>query len=207
MSTHSSEAMGTTDGGRHSPGSATVEILGIPGSLRAGSYNRGLVRAAREEAPGTVRWRTYDELGEVPPYDQDEDTDPPPPAVERLRRAIGRADALLVATPEYNHSIPGVLKNAVDWASRPYGESVLIEKPVAVVGASVSRFGAKWAQEDLRRVLDACQSEVLETGLAVSGAGERFEHGELVDDGVRGDLRRIVEGLAAAGRGDRARAS
>lgn len=177
-------------------GGDTIEMLGIAGSLREGSFNRGLIRAAGEVAPEDIRWRTYDDLAGVPPYDQDEDTDPPPPAVAELRRAIGRADALLVATPEYNHSIPGVLKNAVDWASRPYGESVLESLPVAVVGASPSRFGARWAQEDLRRVLEACGSRVLDTRLAVSGAPERYEAGELTDAGVRRELREIVDSLA-----------
>lgn len=175
-----------------------IEILGIAGSLRAESFNRALIRAAGELFPPAVRWRTYENLGRVPPYNEDEDTDPPPPPVAHLRRAIGRADALLIATPEYNHSIPGVLKNAVDWASRPYGDSVLIDLPVAVIGASPSRFGARWAQEDLRRVLDACQSEVLEAELAVSRAAERFEDGELLDEEIRRELRTIVGELVRA---------
>lgn len=106
----------------------------------------------REEAPREVRCRSYGRLGRVPPYDQDRDTDPPPPEVARLWTAIGRADGLLVATPEYNHSTPGVLKNAVDWASRPYGESVLIGKPVAVIGASPASSG----RSGRRRTCDGC---------------------------------------------------
>ena len=178
--------------------SGRIEILGIAGSLREGSYNRALIRAAEALAPAGVRWRSYDALGDVPPYDQDEDTEPPPPAVAHLRRAIGRADGVLFATPEYNHSIPGVLKNAVDWASRPYGDSVLIDKSVAVVGASTSRFGAQWAQEDLRRVLEATGSEVLEVELPVARASERIEDGELVDPEIREELRAIVGALARA---------
>lgn len=172
-------------------------VLGIAGSLREGSYNRALLRAAREAAPGGVRIRTYRGLGEVPPYDQDEDVSPAPQAVADLRERIDRADALLIATPEYNHSIPGVLKNAVDWASRPYGESSLQDKPAAVVGASPSRFGAQWAQEDLRRVLDAAGAEVLDAELPVSRAAERFdEQGLLLDDEIRRELTGILEALA-----------
>lgn len=174
-----------------------IEILGIAGSLRGGSYNRALIRTAGELAPAGVRWRSYDALGDVPPYDQDQDTDSPPPAVADLRRAIGRADGVLFATPEYNHSIPGVLKNAVDWASRPHGESVLVDKPVAVVGASPSRFGAQWAQEDLRRVLEATQSKVLEVELPVSKANERIEDGALVDEEIRRRLGAVVSELVA----------
>lgn len=180
------------------PGGEPLRVLGIAGSLREKSFNRALVRAAGEVAPEWVEWRVYDRLGEVPPYDQDEDADPPPPAVAHLRESIGRADALLIATPEYNHSIPGVLKNAVDWASRPYGESVLVDRPVAVIGASPSRFGAQWAQEDLRRVLEACGAEGLDVELAVSRADDRIRDGELVDEEVREELQEITGRLSTA---------
>lgn len=174
-----------------------IDVLGIAGSLREGSYNRALLRAARELAPGDVRVRLYDGLGDVPPYDQDRDVSPPPRAVADLRERISGADALLVATPEYNHSVPGVLKNAVDWASRPYGESSLQGKLAAVVGASPSRFGAKWAQEDLRKALEAAGAEVLEVGLPVSRAPERFDDaGRLTDDAVRRELAELLEELA-----------
>lgn len=196
-----------TDGpgrGDASASEAPPRLLGLAGSLRDGSYNRALIRAAGELAPREVRWSAYERLGEVPPYDQDEDTDPPPPAVAHLRESVGRSDALLIATPEYNHSIPGVLKNAVDWASRPYGESALIDRPVAVIGASPSDYGAQWAQRDLRRVLEACGSEVLDAELAVSRADERVRDGELVDGETREELREIVGALVSASRRRRA---
>lgn len=174
-----------------------LRILGIAGSLREGSYNRALLRAAREAAPDGLRVRIYDGLADVPPYDQDEDVAMAPAAVADLRDSIARADALLVATPEYNHSVPGVLKNAVDWASRPYGESSLQAKPAAVIGASTSRFGAQWAQEDLRKVLEASGADVLDADLPVSRAPERFDDaGRLTDGGVRGDLADVLDALA-----------
>lgn len=170
-------------------------VLGIAGSLRQGSYNRALVRAAAELAPEGADVRVWDGLREVPPYDQDADVEPAPEPVADLRRVIDEADAVLFATPEYNHSVPGVLKNVVDWASRPYGESVLIGKPTAVVGASPSRFGARWAQEDLKRVLQACEAEVLEEELPVDRAAERIEDGQVVDGAVREELAEILRAL------------
>lgn len=191
-------------------GTQQLDVLGIAGSLREGSYNRALLRAAREAAPEGIRVRIYDGLGDVPPYDQDRDVSPAPAAVADLRESIARSDALLVATPEYNHSVPGVLKNAVDWASRPYGESSLQEKPAAVVGASPSRFGAQWAQEDLRKVLEAAGAEVLDAGLAVSRAPERLDgEGRLTDAEVRRGLVDLLVGLAelAAAEGEVPRAA
>lgn len=174
-----------------------IEVLAIAGSLRHGSYNRALLQAARGIAPEGVRLRLYEGLGEVPPYDADRDVTPAPPAVADLRECIGRADALLMATPEYNHSVPGVLKNALDWASRPYGASSLQDKPAAVVGASTSRCGARWAQEDLRRVLEAAGADVLDDELPVSRASERFgDDGRLTDGEVRRDLAAVVAHLA-----------
>src|SRR5947208_5877127 len=119
-----------------------MRVLAIPGSLRSDSYNRQLLLAARELFPGDVEFEIYDGLKAVPPYDEDDDAEPAPAAVTRLRDAIAGADALLFATPEYNHSIPGQLKNAVDWASRPVATNVLRNKPVAVIGASTGAFGA-----------------------------------------------------------------
>lgn len=172
-----------------------VTVLGIAGSLREGSYNRGLVRAARELAPEGVRIEPYDGLGGIPPFDEDEEVPPPEPVVE-LRDRVRRADALLFATPEYNHSVPGVLKNAVDWASRPYGEGALDGKLAAVVGASPSDFGAAWAQEDLKKVLEACGVEVLDEELPVSGAADRFDdRGRLEDAETRERLAEVVEAL------------
>lgn len=127
----------------------------------------------------------------MPSYDQDEDTDPPPTAVAHLRESIGRANALLISTPEYNHSVPGYSRTR--WTGRRVPTArVSSSTPAAVIGASVSQFGAQWAQEHLRRVLDACQSEVLDVELAVSEAADRIEAGELVDAEIREELRMIV---------------
>lgn len=183
---------------RTSCGARTLRVLGIAGSLREGSFNRALIRAAAELSPSGVEVRVFEGLRDVPPYDQDEDGAPAPPGAARLRKAIRAADALLLATPEYNHSIPGVLKNAVDWASRPYGESSLHGRPAAVIGASTSRFGAKWAQEDLRRVLDAAGAEVLDVELEVDRAGERVEGGRLTDADTRRELAGVLAELVEA---------
>jgi chromate reductase, NAD(P)H dehydrogenase (quinone) len=129
----------------------------------------------------------------VPPYDEDDDRDPAPAGAERLREAFAAADAVLFATPEYNSSIPGVLKNAVDWASRPFPGNVLRGKPTAVVGASTWMFGAVWAQAELRKVLAACGARVVEDDLPVGRAPTRFdESGRLVDEELRGELAEIL---------------
>lgn len=139
------------ESGRDHPRPLTV--LGIPGSLRAGSFNRRLLEEARELAPDGMQVRIFG-LEDLPLYDADLDTDGArPEPVQALKRAIGEADAVLIATPEYNHSIPGVLKNAIDWASRPAGRSPLREKPVAVMGASPGGIGTARAQQHLQSVL------------------------------------------------------
>ncbi|HET7573675.1 MAG TPA: NAD(P)H-dependent oxidoreductase, partial [Solirubrobacterales bacterium] len=132
-----------------------MRVLGIAGSLRRGSYNHALLRAAAERLPAGAELVEFDRLGEIPPYDADLEEGIVPEAVEALREAMREADAVLVATPEYNHSIPGALKNALDWASRPAGQSALNGKPAAVVGASTGMFGAVWAQAETRKVLGA----------------------------------------------------
>ena len=132
-----------------------MRVLGIAGSLRKDSWNRKLLLAAAELLPEDVELELWDGLKAVPPYDEDDDGLPAPPSVAKLRAAIAGADAVLVATPEYNSSVPGQLKNALDWASRPFATNVLRFKPVAVVGASTGAFGAVWAQAELRKVLSA----------------------------------------------------
>ncbi len=129
-----------------------MKVLGISGSLRRDSHNTALLRAAAELVPGGVELELWDGLRAVPPYDEDDDVEPAPAAVTELRDAVAGADAILFATPEYNHSIPGQLKNALDWASRPLATNPLRNKPVAVVGASIGAFGAVWAQAELRKV-------------------------------------------------------
>jgi chromate reductase len=155
-----------------------MRVLGISGSLRRGSYNSALLRAAAERLPAGVELVEYDGLREIPPYDSDAELDAPE-AVRELREAIRGADAVLVATPEYNHSIPGVLKNALDWASRPAGQSALMGKPAAAIGASTGMFGAVWAQAETRKVLGALGGRVIEKELPIPRAEELYEDGRL----------------------------
>jgi chromate reductase, NAD(P)H dehydrogenase (quinone) len=174
-----------------------TRILGISGSLRRDSHNTSLLRVAAETAGPEVEFELYDRLKEVPPYDEDDDVHPRPAGVARLNQAIATADAVLFATPEYNSSIPGQLKNAIDWVSRPVETNVLRNKPVAVVGASTGAFGAAWAQAELRKVLAALGARVLDLELPVAHAHTRFEEGELTDDEIRANLSEAVEALAA----------
>jgi chromate reductase, NAD(P)H dehydrogenase (quinone) len=153
-----------------------VRVLGISGSLRRASHNTLLLRAAGQlvEQHGAA-FELFDGLKAIPPYDEDDDIGNGPAAVARLRQAIAGADAVLFATPEYNSSIPGVLKNAIDWASRPLATSPLRNKPVAVIGASTGMFGAVWAQAELRKVLGATGARVTEVELAVGHAHEHLD--------------------------------
>jgi chromate reductase, NAD(P)H dehydrogenase (quinone) len=168
-----------------------LTILGIAGSLRRGSYNRGLIRAAIELAPAGTRLRSHD-LGDLPLYNADVEARGDPHPVARLKRAIAAADALLIATPEYNHCVPGVLKNAIDWASRPKESAALLNKPVAAVAASTGMFGAAFAQADLRKILKRAGARVLETDFAVPRCQMIFdEEGRLTDDGVRTQLAEV----------------
>jgi chromate reductase len=176
-----------------------VKILGISGSLRRGSYNTGLLRTAARLFPADVEFELWDRLKEVPPYDEDDDTDAAPAAAVALRDALAGADAVLIATPEYNSSIPGQLKNAVDWASRPLAANPLRNKPVAVVGASTGAFGAVWSQADLRKVLAATGARVVEGDVAVGHAPARFgEDGLLADDDLLEQLQEVLAGLVEA---------
>ncbi|MFL5782336.1 MAG: NADPH-dependent FMN reductase [Thermoleophilaceae bacterium] len=174
-----------------------MRVLAIAGSLRPGSYNRKLLLAAGELLPDDVELDVYEELKAVPPYDEDDDVEPAPAAVARLRAAIAGADAILFATPEYNSSIPGQLKNAIDWASRPLATNVLRNKPVAVVGASTGAFGAVWAQADLRKVLGATGARVVDVELPLGHAPQRFDEatGALIDENLRDELREVVWSL------------
>src|SRR5438874_8586995 len=159
-----------------------MKILGISGSLRRDSYNTKLLRAAAELLDEGVELELYDGLKAVSPYDEDDDLDPAPAAVSRLREAIAGADGILFATPEYNSSIPGQLKNAIDWASRPLATNPLRNKPVAVIGASTGVFGAVWAQAELRKVLGATGARVTEVELAVGHAHEHLDSAGHPDD-------------------------
>lgn len=173
-----------------------MRILAIAGSLRAGSFNAALARAAREHAPMGVEVELFDGLGELPLYDGDLEGDALP-AVAELRERIASADAVLFVTPEYNGSIPGVLKNAVDWASRPRDDAALRGKTAAVAGASTGQYGALWAQQDLRRVLGIAGARVVKGELPVARAHEAFdESGQLrsplVAERLRSHLAELV---------------
>lgn len=156
-----------------------MRVLGISGSLRRDSLNGALLRAAAERLPAGAEFDRFERLDEIPPYDADLEAMATPPAVAELRAAMREADAVLVATPEYNHSIPGVLKNALDWASRPAGRSALSGKPAAVIGASTGMFGAVWAQAETRKVLGALGGRVVEAELPVAGADRLLVGGRL----------------------------
>jgi chromate reductase len=176
-----------------------MKILGISGSLRRGSYNTSLLGAAAGLLPDDVEFELWGGLKAVPPYDEDDDTDEAPAAVAALRKAIAGADGVLIATPEYNSSVPGQLKNAIDWASRPPATNPLRNKPVAVVGASTGAFGAVWSQAELRKVLAATGARVVEGEVAVGHAPTRFdEDGRLVDENLLEQLEEVVAGLVAA---------
>ena len=175
-----------------------TRILGISGSLRRDSHNTSLLRAAAEAAGPDVELELYDGLKQIPPYDEDDDVHPRPPSVARLNEAITSADAVLFSTPEYNSSIPGQLKNAIDWVSRPVATNALRNKPVAVVGASTGGFGAVWAQAELRKVLSALGARVLDVELPVPHAHTRFDDGGLTDDEIRAALEDVLEALADA---------
>jgi len=156
-----------------------MRVLGISGSLRRGSLNSALLRAAAERLPAAAELVEFERLREVPPYDEDVDAEATLAVVEELRDAVRSADAVLIATPEYNHSLPGQLKNALDWVSRPAGKSALNGKPAAVIGASTGMFGAVWAQAELRKVLGAMGGRVVESELPVGHAKELLVDGRL----------------------------
>jgi chromate reductase len=176
-----------------------MRILGISGSLRLDSWNTKLLLAAGKELPEDVEFEVYEGLKTVPPYDEDDDVEPAPAAVAQLRDAIAGADAVLIATPEYNSSVPGQLKNALDWVSRPIASNALRFKPVAVVGASTGVFGAVWSQAELRKILAAIGARVVEGEVALGHAPEHFDdEGRLVGDEPREQLAEVVSGLVEA---------
>jgi len=178
-----------------------MHILALSGSLRRDSYNTRLARAAGELAPNDVEVELYppELVAAIPPYDADVDDVGQPDSVTQLKQALREADAVLFATPEYNSSIPGQLKNALDWVSRPLAESPLRGKPTTVVGASTSAYGAVWAQADLRKVLGALGARLVEAEVAVPHAADRFDdEGHLIDDETREQLARAVADLVEA---------
>ncbi|HEX5174280.1 MAG TPA: NAD(P)H-dependent oxidoreductase [Gaiellaceae bacterium] len=175
-----------------------MRLLAVSGSLREGSFNTSLLRAALEAAPEGVELDLWAGIGDLPLYDDDLDGDDAPESVRRLREDWAAADGILFSTPEYNGSVPGGLKNAVDWASRPKLEAVLRNKPVAVVGASTGQFGALWAQQDLKRILGIAGARVVGTEIPVARAHERIDNeGRLLDGEVFEQLRLHLTTLAA----------
>lgn len=176
-----------------------VKVLAISGSLRARSYNTALALAARTHAPSGVGVTCYDGLRDIPPFDEDYDTEAALAPVADLRRRISEADALLIVTPEYNGSMPGVLKNALDWASRPSGRSALDGKTVALAGASTSQFGTVRAQLALRQMFASIGATVLpQPEVLVFRAQDRFDDGgNLTDPFSISLLQDLLRALAA----------
>ena len=174
-----------------------MKILAISGSLRQGSHNTDLLRGAAAAAPDGIDVELYHGLGEIPPYDADDDLPgDQPAAVVRFKDALARVDAVLISTPEYNSSIPGALKNALDWASRPLVESPVRNKPVAVLSSSTGMFGGVWAAAETRKVMGALGARTIEETVAAAKADTRLADG--VDAELLSELRAVVDALAAA---------
>jgi chromate reductase len=176
-----------------------MRVLGLSGSLRRDSHNRALLRAAAAELPPGAELQPWERIAELPAYDEDLDAapGPAPEPVRALREALADADAVLIATPEYNASLPGALKNALDWASRPHATNPLRGKPAAVVGASTGLFGAVWAQAELRKVLTTIGADVVERELPIGSAHEAFDaDGRLRDPATQAALVELVGDLA-----------
>ena len=174
-----------------------MRILGISGSLRRDSHNRRLLLEAAELFPVGTELELFGGLKAIPPYDEDDDRDDEvDPAVIDLRDALARADAILIATPEYNSSVPGQLKNAIDWASRPRGVAVLLGKPVAVIGATTGSFGGVWAQAELKKILRTAGARVVDGQVAVPRAHVRLEEdGRLLDEELAELLAELLDSL------------
>lgn len=173
-----------------------IKVLVLVGSLRAASVNRQLAQLAAETAPDGVTVTVFEGLGELPFYNDDIDREPVPAAVAKLRAAAAASDAALVVTPEYNGSIPAVVKNAIDWLSRPYGAGALKDKPLAVIGASMGRYGGVWAHDETRKSFGIAGPRVLDVGLSlpISALGGRHPR---ADAEVAENVRTIVDKLAA----------
>lgn len=173
-----------------------ITILGIAGSLRRQSYNRAALRAAKQLAPEGVTLNIF-ELDGIPAFNEDDEKNPPAKVVE-FKRQIRAADALLIVTPEYNYSVPGVLKNAIDWASRPYGDNAWSGKPAAIMGASVGNIGTARAQYHLRQIFVFLNMFPLnQPEVMIGNASERFDaQGNLTDEETRQHIRKLLQSLA-----------
>ncbi|WP_377268073.1 NADPH-dependent FMN reductase [Peterkaempfera sp. SMS 1(5)a] len=181
----------------------SVRIVALVGSLRAGSHNRQLAEAAVKLAPEGAEVELFEGLAEIPFYNEDIDVEGSvPAAAARLREAGAGADAFLLFSPEYNGTIPAVLKNAIDWLSRPYGAGAFTGKPVAVVGTAYGQFGGVWAQDEARKAVGIAGGKVLEdVKLSVPGSVERFAQTHPVDDAeVAEKLTEVLVQVSAAGR-------
>jgi len=175
-----------------------VRVAGIAGSLREGSFNKGLLRAAVELAPAEMEIQIYTRLGDIPPYNDDVFQKGDPEAVADLKSFIGGADALLIATPEYNYGVPGLLKNAIDWASRPAGKSVLNRKPAAIMGCSPGLGGTIRAQHALRQSFVFTETyAMLQPEIKIPSAAPLFDpSAKLVDETTRQYVRKFLESFA-----------
>jgi chromate reductase, NAD(P)H dehydrogenase (quinone) len=176
---------------------AEVRVLGIAGSSRAGSYNRRLLEAAGAASPDGLTLSVYEDLAAIPFYDEDLEAGGTPDAVRRLREQVAAADALLIATPEYNGSFPGVLKNAIDWISRRAPDRLLAGKPVAVIGASSGPWGTRQAQVGIRQVLLATEAAVLPgPAVYVRDAAQQLPADGAVSDATAAQLQRLMAAFA-----------
>ena len=177
--------------------SEVIHILGIAGSLRRNSYNRAVLRAAQQLVPDDATLDIF-ELDGIPVFNEDDEKQPPARVVE-FKKQIRAADAILLVTPEYNYSIPGVLKNAIDWASRPYGDNAWAEKPVAIMGASIGRLGTARAQYHLRQVFVFLKMHALiEPEVMIANAAEQFDaHGGLKDEATKKLIRELLGNLVS----------
>lgn len=175
---------------------ATLKILGFAGSLREASYNRGALRAAKELAPNDLKIEIFDLEG-IPMFNEDLESKPAE-IVTKFREKIKTADAILIATPEYNYSIPGVLKNAIDWASRPYAKGAIVGKPVAILGASPGIFGTARAQYDLRKIFVTLNmTAVNQPEVMIGNAKEKFDNeGNLKDEDTKKRIQTLLIALA-----------
>ena len=175
--------------------SRQVRILGIAGSLRRESYNRAALRAATQLVPEGATIETF-ELDGVPGFNQDEEQNPPAKVVE-LKKRVREVDAILFVTPEYNYSVPGVLKNAIDWASRPYGDSAWNGKPAAIMGASIGAIGTARAQYHLRQMMVFLNMfPVNQPEVMIGNASKRFDaEGNLTDDTTKDFIRQLLQSL------------
>jgi len=180
-----------------------LDILGIVGSLRKDSFNRLALKAAQEMMPAGAVLRAFD-LHDIPVFNQDDEKSPPAAVIE-FKRRIRAADAILFVTPEYNYSVPGVLKNAIDWASRPYGDNAWLNIPAAIMGASIGNFGTARAQYHLRQILVAFNMPVVsQPEVMIGQAAQRFDQdGRLTDEATRQHIQKLLETLVRLARNEK----